>query len=158
LRKRFINMGTVYKLMRIEVRRNPNWEPGVPLMVFKVEYRLMPGMGYISIVHCGKRQITLTLDKAKAGSWLWDYPILYGVTYKEDLVVNIAIPPEEAEEVDITECTKGIIVIPPKEYLFATVDSRKEYLSFINNEDNVEKEGGILKKPQTVVGSGWGIA
>jgi len=146
--------------MRIEVRRNLNWRPGVPLMVFKVEYRLMPGMGYVTVVHCGKGQVTLTLDKAKTGSWLWDYPILSGATYRDDFVVNIAIPPEIAEEAGITECTKGIIVIPPKEYLFATVDSRKEYLSFINSEeDNAEKEGGILKKPPAfMTGSGWGAA
>ncbi|WP_066795188.1 hypothetical protein [Caldivirga sp. MU80] len=146
--------------MRIEVRRNPNWEPGVPLMVFKVEYKLMPGMGYISIVHCGKRQVTLTLDKAKTVNWLWDYPILAGATYRDDFAVNIAIPPEAAEETGIVECTKGIILIPPKEYLFVTVDSRKDYERFINSkEDEVEKEGGILKKPPAfMMGSGWGIA
>jgi len=144
--------------MRIEVRRNPNWRPGVPLMVFKVEYRLMPGMGYISIVHCGGRQVRLSIDKT--GDWLWDYPILAGAAYRGGFAVNIAIPPEVAEEAGITECTKGIIVIPPREYLFATVDSRRDYERFINSEeDNVEKEGGILKKPPAVaMGSGWGIA
>jgi len=130
----------------------------VPLMVFKVEYRLMPGMGYISIVHCGGRQVRLSIDKT--GDWLWDYPILAGAAYRGGFAVNIAIPPEVAEEAGITECTKGIIVIPPREYLFATVDSRRDYERFINSEeDNVEKEGGILKKPPAVaMGSGWGIA
>jgi len=143
--------------MRIEVRRNPNWRPGVPLMVFKVEYRLMPGMGYVSIVHCGGRQVRLSIDKT--GDWLWDYPILAGAAYRDGFAVNIAIPPEVAEEVGIAECTRGIITIPPREYLFATVDSRRDYERFINSEDDVEREGGILKKPPAVaMGSGWGIA
>jgi len=143
--------------MRFEVRRNLNWEPGVPLMVFKVEYRLMPGMGYVTVVHCGKEQKTLNIDAVGAGSWLQDYPILAGATYRDDFAVNIAIPPEVAEEAGIVECTKGIITIPPREYLFATVDNRRDYERFINSEDEEREEGGILKKPRSVTPSGWGI-
>jgi hypothetical protein len=139
--------------MRIEVRRNPNWEPGVPLMVFKVEYRLMPGMGYVSIVHCGGRQVRLSIDKT--GDWLWDYPILAGAAYRGGFAVNIAIPPEVAEGVGIAECTRGIITIPPREYLFAVADNRRDYERFINNEDEEREEGGIVKK--VVTASGWSI-
>jgi hypothetical protein len=124
--------------------------------VFKVEYRLMPGMGYISIVHCGGRQVTLNIATAKTGSWLWKYPILAGAAYRDDFAVNIAIPPEIAEGVGIAECTRGIITIPPREYLFAVADNRRDYERFINSEeDNVEKEGGIVKK--VVTASGWSL-
>ena len=141
--------------MRIEVRRNPNWEPGVPLMVFKVEYRLMPGMGYTSIVHCGERQVTLNIATAKTGGWLWKYPILAGAAYRDDFAVNIAIPPEIAEGVGIAECTRGIITIPPREYLFAVADNRRDYERFINSEDEEREEGGIVKK--VVTASGWSL-
>jgi hypothetical protein len=153
LKKRFISMGIGIAPMRIEVRRNPNWEPGVPLMVFKVEYRLMPSMGYVSIVHCGGRQVRLSIDKT--GDWLWDYPILAGVKYRDRFMVDVAIPPEVAERLNIVNCIKDVITIPPREYLFATVDSRRDYERFINSEDEEREEGGIVKK--VVTASGWSI-
>jgi len=128
--------------MRIEVRRNPNWEPGVPLMVVRVEYRLMPGMGYVSIVHCGGRQVRLSIDKT--GDWLWDYPILAGVKYRDRFMVDVAIPPETVERLNIVNCIKDIITIPPREYLFAVADEGD--LVQVRNE-----EGGMGKKTVDLV-------
>jgi len=129
--------------MRIEVRRNPNWEPGVPLMVVRVEYRLMPGMGYVSIVHCGGRQVRLSIDKT--GDWLWDYPILAGVKYRDRFMVDVAIPPEVAERFNIVNCIKDVITIPPREYLFAVADEGDL------RESKGEEEGGMGKKTVDLV-------
>jgi hypothetical protein len=111
-------------------------------MVVRVEYRLMPGMGYTSIVHCGEERIKVSL--LEAGDWLWDYPILAGVKYRDRFMVDVAIPPEVAERLNIVNCIKDVITIPPREYLFAVADEGD--LVQVRNE-----EGGMGKKTVDLV-------
>jgi len=129
--------------MRVGVRQNFKWvlKPGA-LMVVRVEYRPIPGGGFSSIIHCGDKSVNVSLKEA--GDWLLKYPITAGMEYKGRFIYDIAIPPETAERLNIVNCIKDIITIPPREYLFAVADEGD--LVQVRNE-----EGGMGKKTVDLV-------
>jgi hypothetical protein len=57
---------------------------------------------------------------------------------REVSMVDVAIPPEVAERLNIVNCIKDIITIPPREYLFAVADEG-DLVQVRNEEGGWEK-------------------